>query len=184
MDEITSKRDMYSLLERGAFGNTIPMWTDLHKWLRESPGHQRWGVRTMAPGGPCSLNCDIHDVPNTFLAFRAAGHRPQISMMVDQVAAVSLMADVWESPSGLVVYGIEYPAPGTSWRAVMPTQGRHWEGTAAQMLLARHLNPNSRDDLADVLARYPGAVCELSALDRCIGTVPHRNAVVWEVRHY
>ena len=27
-------------------------------------------------------------------------------------------------------------------------------------------------------------LAKLSALDRCLGTVPHRNAIVWEVRAY
>ena len=105
-------------------------------------------------------------------------------MMVDRVATVTLWADIWDSPTGLVVYGIEYPDTSRlTWRTGMPTLGRHWDGIAARHL-ARHLNPNSLEDLAAVFVQWPGHVCELSALDRCLGTVPHRNAVVWEVRLY
>lgn len=66
----------------------------------------------------------------------------------------------------------------------MPTKGRHWFGSAARVLLTKHLNPNSYDDMSVLCDRLPGHVVELSALDRFYGTVPHRNAIVWEVRNY
>jgi hypothetical protein len=186
---ITSKSQMYRLLAAGAFGNTIPQWLDAARWDAEAPTTIRWwGVRTMTPGGPCSLNCPDHAVRKTFAAFQAAGHVPQISMMVDRVANVMAWLEVWESPTGLVVEGIEYPdtSTGMTWRDAMPDPAlrRRWEGTAARLVLARHLNENDRDDLAATLERFPGHVVEMSALDRCIGTVPHRRAVVWEVRAY
>lgn len=186
---IASKAEMYRLLAAGAFGNTLPQWLDDARWADESPlAVMWWGVRTMTPGGPCRLNCPDHEVRETFAAFRAAGHVPQISMMVDRVATVTAWLEVWDSPAGLVVEGIEYPdtAGGWTWRNAMPdpTRRRRWEGTAARMVLARHFNENDRDDLAATLERWPGHVVEASAVDRCIGTVPHRRGIVWEVRAY
>jgi len=52
------------------------------------------------------------------------------------------------------------------------------------MVLRKHLNPNSLDDLSTVLDRWPGHVVELSAVEGCFGTVPGRNGIVWEVRNY
>lgn len=186
---ITDKRVMYRLLAAGAFGNTIPMWTDAATWERESPPRiDWWGVRTMTPGGPCRLNCPRAEVAATFAEYEAAGHRAQISMMVDRVASVLLWADVWDSPAGLVVEGIEYPdtAAGWTWRNSMPdpAKRRRWEGTAAQMVLRRHLDANDLDDIAAVFERWPGHVLELSALDRFVGCVPHRRGIVWEIRSY
>jgi hypothetical protein len=184
---IRDKADMYRRLAAGELGNTLPQWFDADKWRRENPHPLPfWGVRTLSPGGPCRLNCPAAEVPATFREFEALGFRAQISAMVDRVANVMLWADIWDSPAGLVVYGIEYPdtAGGWTWRNSMPTRGRHWQGTAAKLILSKHLNPNSLADLESLFAGLPGHVCEVSAVDRCYGTVPHRNAIVWEVRNY
>lgn len=193
MDAVRTKVDMYRRLQAGEFGNTTPMWTDAIEWWADNStmGYGRladnaplvWGVRTMTPGGPCRLNCPWDEVSKTFDEFEAAGHRAQISAMVDTFATVTLWADIWDSPAGLVVYGIEYPdTKAYTWRSGMPARGRHWHGTAAKLLLDRHLNANSRDDLRILLEALPGHVVEMSALDRCYGTVSHRNGIVWEVR--
>lgn len=196
-DAITSKSQMYAMLAAGEFGNTIGQWLDAQEWYADhsvrnleridprSP--QWWGVRTMTPGGPCRLNCPAVEVVGTALGYAAAGHRYQISMMADRVANVTAWLEVWDSPAGLVVEGIEYPrTPEWTWRNSMPdpAKRKRWEGTAARLVLARHLNENDRDDLAATLDRFPDHVVELSALDRCLGTVPHRRCVVWEVRGY
>lgn len=186
----SDKQSMYRALAAGAFGNTIRQWFNLDVW-QSSPEADRvewWGVRTLTPGGPCRLNCPNWDVPRTALEFIDAGHRVNISVMVDKVATVTAWLEVMDAEGGLVVEGVEFPdtAGGWTWRNSMPdpSRRRRWNGTAARMVLARHLNENSRADLSDLLAGYPGCVVELSALDRCVGTVPHRNAVVWEVRGY
>ncbi len=142
----------------------------------------------MTPGGPCYLNCPHSFVDATAHMYQQEGHRINISLMVDKVATVTAWLEVWDSPSGLVVEGIEWPSidGGWTWRNSMPdpAKRKRWDGTAARMVLARHLNENSRDDLWRVLDEFPDSVVELSALDRCIGMVPHRNGVVWEIRHY
>jgi hypothetical protein len=183
---ITDKRQMYDLLAAGRLGNTTQQWFDLDVW-QSSPEADRfkwWGVRTLTPGGPCRLNCPNHEVAATALKFMDAGHRCNISIMLDRVCRVTLWCDIWDSPTGLVVYGIEHPPEGGSWRALMPTQGKHWTGTAARMLLKRHLNPNSLDDVFELFERWPGHVLELSACDRPMGVLPDRNAIHWEMRLY
>lgn len=183
---IRTKKEMYSLLNSGHLGNTVPMWFDIPTW-KAAPVHRRfsqWGVRTMAPGGPCKLFVHRKDVEGVFQSFTSQGHTPQISPMVDTVANVTLWADIWDGVTGVEVSGIEYPPKGASWRELMPVASRRWVGTAAKLLLERHLSPDSLDDLRVIFERFPGHVCELSALDRHLGTCPGRNAVVWEVRAY
>ena len=196
-ERVTSKAQMYRMLAAGAFGNTTEMWMEAVEWLasnwsKKDGRHYKgtpefWGVRTLTPGGPCRLNCPTADVFDTAADFEEAGHKVQISMMVDRVATVTAWLEVWDSPTGLVVEGIEHPeTPEWTWRNSMPdpVKRKSWTGTAARMVLARHLNENSRADLEVLLAQYPDHVVEMSALDRCIGMVKHRNGIVWEVRAY
>lgn len=183
-ERITSKRQMYALLARGAFGNTIAQFFSLRAWDRspEKARYAFWGVRTLTPGGPCRLNCPTAEVRDTARQYQRDGHAVNVSCMIDRVARVTLWADVYDSPTGLLVYGVEYPAPEWSWRGQMPGKGRQWEGIAAPLLLRRHLNASSLADLAVLRDEYPGHVVELSACDRNLGTIRGRNGVVWEVR--
>ena len=186
MTPIRTKAEMYELLARGSLGNTVRQWFDVAEWAASSEAarYRWWGVRSLTPGGPCRLNCPADEVAETAAGFRAAGHGVNVSLMVDRVYAVTAWLEVWDSPTGLVAYGVERPPQGGSWRQLMPVIGRHWEGVAARMLLRRHLNANSLDDLDAVLALWPGHVVEFGACEECLGVLPGRNAVVWEVRAY
>lgn len=187
---ITSKAQMVTLLLNNQLGNTAPAWLSVEGWLDfliRQPHYNIWGVRSLTPGGPCVLNCQTAAVTAAMDVIRNGGHKPYISLMIDGLVDVTAWLEVYESKNGLVVEGIEHPdtAGGMNWRNSMNTSIRKtWAGTAAKMVLARHLNANSLDDLRLLLDTYPEHVIELSALDRCFGTVPHRNAICWEVRLY
>jgi hypothetical protein len=116
------------------------------------------------------------------------GHTVNISCMIDKITTVTAWLEVWDSPGGWVVEGVEYPQihDGWTWRNSMqhPDRRKAWSGTAARMILARHMNANSREDLDILLAEYPGHVVEFSACETCLGDTPGRNCVVWEVRNY
>lgn len=180
---ITHKQHMYELLKRGGLGNTIPQYGSLEEW--EASGehliYPYWGVRTKTPGGPCRLNCPSEEVAETIERFRP--HPPNISVMISSVGRVTWLGEVWDSPSGLICSGVEYPPRVHDWRVEM----RHpmlWEGVDARSLLRHHLNANSHDDLMELLELYPDHVHEFSVMDRCYGTWPHRNAIMWEIRSY
>ncbi len=187
MSPVLNKQDMYRRLASGEFGNTTPQYFSIAEWEKSGDAGRCgfWGVRTLRPGGPCRLNCPTNEVTTTALQL---GEAYNISMMVDRFATVTAYLEIWDSPLGLVVEGVEYPKTdeGWTWRNSMPDPQRRkqWMGTAARMVLRRHLNENSLSDLHTLIELYPDHVIELSALDRCIGKIPHRNAVLWEVRAY
>ncbi len=186
---ISNKAEMYRMLHRGDFGNTVPMWFDLRKWAFDvsfAPYHsiQVWGVRTLTPGGPCWLNVPRKHVSYWCDEAERGGHKVNISPMIDRIVNVTMWANVLRSPSGLIVECIEYPDKSSNWRAEMPTKAKAYQNTAANMLLRKHLNPSTLDDLGILLDKYPDAVVELSATESEFGTVPGRNAIIWEVRNY
>lgn len=183
-DPITSKRQMYDPLSRGMLGNTIRQFFSVEEWRAsgEAELYPAWGVRTLAPGGPCRLYCPTAEVEATasLPEYRAAG--VNISMMVDSVRRNTLMADLFMGTHGLELYGIVNPPPGTNWRKDMPSMGRTYRFTAVRCILESVLTPSDREDLSELLEMYPGHVVEFSAYDRPVGIYPHRKAVVWEVR--
>jgi hypothetical protein len=180
---IKTKQQMYELLAAGRLGNTVPQYFDLPTFFANAGSIRYWGIRSLTPGGPCHLNVNAYLVPSIIRQEYIPGTY-NISMMVDQIYTVTAWLEIWDSPTGLVVYGIEYPPRGTSWRKDMPSMGKQYEGIAAHMLLRKHLNPNSYSDVMDMLDTYPNHIVELSALENCLGTVPHRNHITCEVRDY
>lgn len=183
---VLSKNRMYQMLQDGAFGNTLPIYWSVDKWEADPKtyGIAMWGIRSSVPGGPCRLWCPREEVRETFMSPEYQRFSPNITMMVDAVATITLWADVYDSDSGLLVYGIEYPPKNGGWRAFMPSQGKEYRGLSARLLLEKHLNSNSLADLQALRDKWPGHVYELSAMNRCLGTVPHRNAILWECRLY
>lgn len=183
---IGTKAEMYDMLYGGEFGNTVPMWFSAWRWLESQSenNYPYWGIRTLTPGGPCLLNCPAYETYGVARKYELNGHSVNISPMIDRITTVTMWANLWDSPSGLVLECIENPPKRGSWRELMPIQAKTYTGTAAKMRLERHLNPNSLDDLRILIDQYPNAVYEFSAMASCFGTVPGRNAVIWEVRHY
>lgn len=185
-EPVTDKRDMNRRLVAGEFGNTNPQWRNLDEW-RADPAARRfshWGVRhTTKPAfAGTKLNVATADVP-ALVGGVFEGRDFNVSPMIWCVGNVQWEGDVYDHPErGLICSGNVGPEPG-SWRRHMLAP-RLWEGTAAHNLLRAVLNPNSYDDLSELVEAYPSHVVELSALDACFGTVPGRNAVVWEVRRY
>lgn len=180
---VRDKASMYRLLRAGEFGNTNLMWTSLSSWDASKWSHEFdwWGIRSASKccDDRCRMYVKTHLVSRCVKAF---GDDPYvISPMVDLLYTVTARLNVCDADGGLYVEGEEYPAPGTTWKDSMANPTRY-EGTAARVMLRRHLNSNSFDDLMVVLEQYPNHVVEISALDRCFGTVPGRNAVCWEVR--
>jgi hypothetical protein len=177
---VRSKQDMYRRLAAGGFGNTSPMWLDHTHWACTSPDLPLWGVRSLVAGGPCRLDVPTHEVFAECRKVLSAGYDYQISAMVDSFRTA--VFNVWDSPTGLVVEGVEWPGPDQKWRQLFSGPHAKWSGVAAKMVLRRHMNENSWDDFNVLLEQYPGHVYEMTTMNICFGTVPHRNTVLWEVR--
>lgn len=198
MRPVLTKADMYRRLAAGEFGNTIPQYFSCREWLNrsDSESYPFWGVRTLTPGGPCRLHCPAGEVVATANQYQTAGHAINISMMVDAVATVKTWLEVLDlSPNHfglwsdtLIVEGIEWPDTpnGATWRNSMPNPQlrKRWAGKAARLVLERHLRRSSLDSIGSLLRDYPRRVIELSALDKCFGTLQNQNHVIWEVRNY
>lgn len=180
---VLSKPDFYRRSRLGEFGNTCPEWFSAIAWETEARArgwaNKLWGVRHTKLAGfqGTALNVPTDRViPHILEHFRDRDY--QISPMVNGFANVVFEGDVTDK----YISGNFCP-PGGSWRKHM-LKPRLIEGSAAKAVLRTYLNENSQDDLAILLEEYPDHVVELTILDACFGTVPHRNAVIWEVRRY
>lgn len=182
---VSNKTIMYELLNSGKLGNTSFSWSSYHQWLQDpSQAKYTWfGVRSKARSNDTRTKLWIHrdDLEKHCLTFKDEPYN--ISVMVDAVTQKTAEIDVWDSPTGIVIDYVKCSGEQVDRRRLMLNPDRH-SGTMAMMLLRRHLNENSFDDLMILIENYPEQVVEISAFEDCFGTVPHRNAIVWEVRDY
>lgn len=183
---VADKASMFRLLQEGAFGNTTPQWFSVEAWQSDRLGARTgglWGIRSAATSGGdkrTKLNVPVEEVPGLVQQWFPGGGG-QISPMVDHSA--TLRAHVHRDHQGTQLWYVE-GLRQVSWREAFAIHSRRCERTAAELILRRHLNENSFDDLHALLDRFDGHIVELTAMDRCYGTVPHRNTVIWEVRDY
>ena len=191
MTAVRTKRQMYRMLAAGEFGNTVPQWFDLAAWEADSEAarYALWGVRSGLAGGDKRMRLNVPRDEVVALCrnwFPSGGMN--LSPMIDMYAV--LRAEVYESnfgePFGLNVF---YVPPGKlvpedPWRGSFKRYGSRAWGIKALHLLREHLWPGDWEDLWLTLDRFPGHVVELSACDRAVGVIPHRNTICWEVRSY
>lgn len=186
---VLNKQDYYRRAQAGEFGNILPRYFTLGDWARDGwaateQAHRLWGVQhtkvAMFPGTKLDVRGD--EVEERVRAY-AFGPDYVISPMIHQYGAVAWEGNVSRGHEGLLLAEGNLNPKNGSWRQHMLAP-RRWEGSAARLLLNFVLNDNSRDDVEELLDLYPDHVIELSAIDACFGTVPHRNAVIWEVRIY
>ena len=57
-------------------------------------------------------------------------------------------------------------------------------GLSTRSVLKATLSPQSYNDLDLILNWWPDHVIEIGIFDYCLGKLPHRNALIWEVRQY
>lgn len=187
---VLSKTDMYSRIVSGEFGNTLPRWFDWRAWVADPRGwldtaHPLWGVQStrFAADPRARLNVPRSEVYDYLASSGLLCDGYCISPMVTQYGRARWEGDVYDHPTeGLICSGNAAPEPG-SWRTHMKSP-RLWQRSAAYALLREVLTPSSFDDLMILRDLYPEHVYEFTALDVQFGTVPGRNAVVWEVRRY
>jgi hypothetical protein len=101
-------------------------------------------------------------------------------MMPDE--RIVLQGEYYRPPSGgIEVYASRHKSP---MRTALAEAGRRYAGSVAIELLKWAMNDSSYSDFEELTHNYPKAVIEFSAYSMCVGLLPFRNTLIWEVREY
>jgi hypothetical protein len=187
---------MYRLQLAGCLGNSLPQYMSLGSFLDSLDStnevYPLWGVRFLTPGDTrTKFNLSVEDLG--WYIEETLGLTEQtpinISPMLDGFG-LTFWGQVWDSPGGWGLWYVDQPrvnAAGMTWRQAFGSDDgivRHADGSRARLVVRQRADENSYNDIQDLFDRYPGHVIEFSCFNRCIGTFPGRNTVVWEVRAY
>ena len=184
---ILTKKQNYRLWQSGAFGNKLRAWRTVEEWqasgfggsvslrcLRDNPNGER---------GPCMYDVASGEVEFWIDEFARTSFVRRDEIMINESApdeAVVLQGEYLNELQG----GLYYSRVQLKMRDALRIAPEGALGLRADMLLRGAMTPSSYDDWRLLLDAYPGHVLEVSIYDRCLGDVPGRNALVWEIRRY
>jgi hypothetical protein len=182
MNRVTNKQQNYRLWQSGAFGNKLKAWRSYSEWARSCV---LVVLRTLIPGGPCIYNLHTAFVLSKINEWIASGI-PEDAIMINEAAPdhdVVLQGEYFNGVLDRPDY-FYYSFAKAHMRDALKSEAHHSWGLEVDMLLRRYMTPSSYEDWRVLLDQYPNHVLEVSIYNHCLGDIPGRNALVWEVRIY
>lgn len=175
--KITSKSQMYEMLQNGEFGNSIQTWKSPEEAL--ASGYRgNVMIRPMSPGGISIPHVPIDDV----LRF-ARVHYPRGGYCLNAMQPdnkIVLQGEICESP----VLHLFYSRAKFPMRIALSIAARIAEGLSARLILREVMDQASYETIFELLDLYSDCTIEFSTYSCSVGRVPNRNTLIWEVRHY
>ena len=192
MNPVLNKKENYRLWQSGAFGNKLRAWRTVDEW-RESGYDGLVALRTLLSvggSGPCAYDVSPDQVGRVCDYWRILGV-PVASIMVNEMGPRGeiLQGEYFNGitigENGDTLWGdFFYSTTPKPMRDALRLDGTETYGLRADFLIRNAMTPASYEDWQQLLTDYPDHVLEVSIYDRCLGDLPHRNALVWEVRRY
>jgi hypothetical protein len=194
---VLTKKQNYRLWQGGAFGNKLRAWRTVDEW-RASGFRGKAALRQLGlGGGRCFYNVGPDDVGLVLGRWYVEGVSLE-NVMVNEMAPDEAMVLQGEYLNDICLDEEGFALPGYFFYSTAKLHMRdalhahpdrelapqHTYGLRADLLLRAAMTPSSYEDWRVLLEQYPGHVLEVSIYDRCLGNVPGRNALVWEVRGY
>lgn len=186
---ILNKRENFRQWQSGAFGNKLRAWRSPDEWL-DSDFRGLVVLRSlMDGGGPCEYNLTREQAHHAILRWEASGV-PRERIMVNEAApdqSVLLQGEylndihLGDAPNWGYFY---YSRTKAQMRDALKAAPEVALGLRSDLMLRLAMTPSSYEDWLSLLSRYYGHVFEVSIYERCLGDIPGRNALVWEVRRY
>ena len=177
---IRTKNEFLSLWRAGKLGNRLRTW----KTLDEAEGYD--GLFSIRDGRPnsnlCRYNVPRDGIDRAVAEMTALGGRGLYFGEMAPDHRLTIQGEFLDGEQHGQVFNrsLTYSTEKTQMKRV--TQWRHTEGAAAVAILRSYLDGNSYDDLLTLQTKYPDHVIEFSAYECCLGDVPGRNTIIWELR--
>jgi hypothetical protein len=192
---INSKAEMYQLLLGGQFGNKLRMWPTYEAML--ASGYSGlFSMRYKGGGGGLWCAYDVtHDKRAEILPrWVAQGADPALVMHTEGAPddKIIVQGELRPLPDGHYFFPTILPSgpyfycsfEKLKMRDALKASSQHLYGLRVLELLRHHMTSASFEDLQELREQYPDSVIELSVYSTCLGDIPRRNHLVWEIRNY
>ena len=192
LEPVLTKKQSYRLWQCGAYGNKLRSWRSVEEWYNSGFSGQvvLRVLGSFVGDRPCRYNLAPDEVDEVVQGWVAAGVLRD-NIMVNEAAPDQDVILQGEYRNDITVLGDEvswgqlhYSRAKAQMRDALSEAPELSTSLRSDLLIRLAMTPSSHDDWLLLLASYPGHVLEVSIYDHCLGDVPGRNALVWEVRLY
>ena len=185
---IIKKDQFYREFDNGAFGNKLRSWPSVDAFFHASNQVFPVGLRYSGIGAQYPLySKNLYDEAEVK---RLAKRWVDLGADQNLIVVSETSNDELLTIQGELVqcdwcgYALFYSTARTRMREALKSSSRHHEGPGALLILQGLMTPSSYADLEVLLDQYPGHVIEFSTFSQCLGCIPGRNTIIWEVRLY
>lgn len=175
---INTKAQFIELYFRGALGNRLRTWKNYGDLL--ASGYKgNVTVRSRIPdvSHGCIYQVPVDSIPAIFPKLRDSG---SLDLYYFNESApdehLAIQGELWNR-------SLTWSAKKLPMREALQKPS-YAEGSTTEMLLRQHMNDNSYEDFMLLRNLYPDHVIEFGCYYKCLGDIPHRNVIIWEVRDY
>ena len=183
---ILSKRVNYRLWESGLLGNRLRVWRSFAEWERSGFG----GLVALRYLGEQGGRWCVYDLTPERM------HVEYARILDEGANADRVMVNETAPYQDILIQGeyLPYDAGHWNWflysrakmqmRPALKEAPERARGLRVELMLRHAMTASSWEDFDALRERYPDHVFEVSVYRRCLGNIPGRNALVWEVRRY
>lgn len=185
---VLNKKQNYRLWQSGAFGNKLRAWRTVDEYYASGfAGVVALRALLKGGGGPCEYDL-VRATVGLVAGMWCLQGVPLDAMMVNEQADDNAIVLQGEYLNGVVDLQhcdcLRYTTVQRPMREAFALETHHAEGLRARLMIREAMTPSSYEDWQVLLDQYPDHVLEVSIYSRCLGDIPGRNALVWEVRRY
>lgn len=182
---VDSKRKSVELQRTGGFGNNLHVWLNADDYLNS--GYTGLiALRYMGPHGGMWLKYDIpmDEVLSVFDSWCSEGADPRLITFNEAAPCkkVIVQGEYWNG--GKPVDYFFHSRELVHMRDALKISPKHSIGLVSRVIIKHAMTPSSWEDWNVLIDQYPNHVLEVSIYNCCLGTIPGRNSIVWEIRRY
>jgi hypothetical protein len=188
---VLTKSQNYRLWQGGAYGNKLRAWRSVAEWKASGfSGMVVLRILMSQGGGPCRYNLRPDEVEPIVAEWIAQGITQDQIMVNEGASDLSVLVqgeylNSVYSGFGHACWGyFIYSRVKAQMRDALKAASAVIHGLQTDHLLKSTMTPSSYSDWLLLLQQYPNHALEVSIYEKCLGDIPGRNALVWEVRKY
>jgi len=179
---IKNKIECYTLYESGFFGNKIRTWNTLQKVL-DSNHQGTVSIRSKKISWKTKFNIPVQELP-TLINYLKKQNINVSELTFNETPPdhhLIFQGEIMRTPNGLYFLYSNEKAP---MKIALRKQSKSITGIQTQNLLKAHLDPNSLNNIFELLDLFPNDIIEFSTFSINLGNIKGRNTIIWEVRGY
>lgn len=177
---IRTKHEFREGMMAGLFGNRLKTWRSYFE-LQTSEYEGTVTARVFVADSNWTMyRIPVNQIPQVLENLKKAHERVDVDKVWFNESApdehLVLQGELWD-------HSLMYSRERVPMKQAM-AKPLYAEGLQTEMLLRGCMNANSYEDLNELRVNYPDHCIEFSSYEHCLGNMPHRNTIIWEVRAY